>query len=74
MPRPEYPYKLREMHMTGNGLFKVLVDEKGKVTDVLTMQSTGHVELDAESVKALKRWRGRPGPKRDIDLPITFVR
>jgi TonB family protein len=73
MPFPEYPYKLRFVqHMGGSGMFRMIVDERGKVTAVTTLQSTGHPELDAEASKGLMRWKARPGQKREVDIPVTF--
>src|SRR6202035_5357570 len=72
-PRPEYPYKLRFVQrLEGSGVFRMLVDEHGKVTNVTVLQSTRHPELDAESIKGLMRWKARPGPKREVDIPVTF--
>ena len=73
MPRPDYPYKARLFHLEGDGMFRLLVNEQGKVTSVATLQSTGHPELDREAVKAYMRWRARPGSKREVDVPTTFV-
>ena len=73
MPWPEYPYKLRFVqHMGGSGMFRMIVDERGKVTAVTALQSTGHPELDAGAIKGLMRWKARPGPKREVDIPVTF--
>lgn len=73
MPWPDYPYKLRIAHMTGDGMFRLFVNEQGKVTSVTALQSTGHSELDAEAAKAYMRWRARPGTKREVDVPTTFA-
>jgi TonB family protein len=73
MPMPEYPYKLRFVqHMGGSGMFRMIVDERGKVITVTALQSTAHPELDAEAIKGLMRWKARPGPKREVDIPVTF--
>jgi TonB family protein len=74
MPKPEYPYKLRFVqHMEGSGMFRMIVDEGGKVTAVTALQSTGHPELDAEAIKGLMRWKARSGQKREVDIPVTFI-
>jgi TonB family protein len=74
MPRPDYPYNLRFVqHLGGSGMFRMIVDERGKVTAVTTVQSTGHAELDGEAIKGLMRWKARPGQKRDVDIPVTFI-
>jgi TonB family protein len=49
------------------------VDEQGRVTEVTVLKSTGHKELDSLATTALSRWRGRPGPDWDLDMPITFT-
>ena len=72
-PKPEYPYKLRFVQrLEGSGVFRMFVDEHGKVANVTVLQSTRHPELDAEAIKGLIRWKARPGPKREVDIPITF--
>ena len=54
-------------------MFRVLFDEGGKVTEVKALESTGHPELDAEAIKGLMRWKAKPGPKCEGDVPITFT-
>ena len=48
------------------------VNENGRVTAIKILKSTRHPELDAEVMKALIRWRAKPGRKWDLDIPITF--
>jgi TonB family protein len=72
MPTPVYALELRRRHITGSGIFTLSVDEKGKVTDVTVRQSTGHRELDSQAIYGLRQWRARPGPRRQIDVPMTF--
>ena len=72
-PFPDYPQWARARHLAGSGVFRMRVDEQGRVTAVTVLKSTGHKELDSLAVKALSRWRGRPGPKWDLDIPITFT-
>src|SRR5467141_4886989 len=69
MPWPDYPYHARSIHMTGVGMFRLLVNEQGRVTSVVTLQSTGQPELDAEAIKTYLRWLARPGAKREVDVP-----
>lgn len=73
MPLPGYPYHARSIHMTGEGLFRLLVNEQGRVTSVVPLQSTGERELDNEAVKTYMRWQARPGPKREVDVPTKFT-
>lgn len=66
MPTPVYALELRRRNITGNGIFSVSVDEKGKVTDVTVRKSTGHRELDAQATYGLRQWRAKPGLHRRI--------
>ena len=73
MPKPYYPYELRARHVIGSGIFRLYIDESGRVTAVKIRMTTGHSELDAEAIKALTHWRTKPGAHREIDTPITFA-
>ena len=46
---------------------------RGQVTAIKILKSTGYSELNAEAMKALIRWRAKPGPKWDLDMPIMFA-
>src|SRR5205807_10541411 len=72
MPIPVYTMELRRQHITGNGIFTVSVDERGRVTDVTVRKSTGHRELDAQAIYGLRQWRARAGTSRKMDVPLTF--
>jgi TonB family protein len=69
---PEYPLELRRRNITGSGVFRMYIDEKGKVTAIKILDSTKNPTLDAEALKALIRWRAKPGQKREVDQPVTF--
>ncbi len=71
---PYYPVALRQRAITGSGVFRLYLDEQGKVTKIGVMESTGSKELDASALKALVRWRARPGAKREVDQPVTFTK
>ena len=49
------------------------VNEQGSVDAITILKSTGHKELDVLAMKALIDWRGKPGPKWELDMPITFT-
>lgn len=70
---PNYPAQYRLRHMTGSGLYRMHVDQQGRVTAITILKSTGHRELDALVMKALIQWRGSPGRKWELDMPITFT-
>jgi TonB family protein len=71
--RPGYPFEARKVHASGNGIFRIFVNRPGKVTRVDVLVSTGYAVLDNESVRTLLAWQGKPGPLRQIDVPISFV-
>ena len=73
MPNPDYPYQARVRKEEGIGLFRLHVDERGKVTSVTVLRSTGHPALDAEGLKALEGWLARSGERRDVDVPLRFL-
>jgi TonB family protein len=72
-PFPEYPRWARARRLTGSGLFRLHVDECGRVTYVGILKTTGRKELDSLATTALLRWHGSPGPKWEVDMPITFT-
>jgi TonB family protein len=71
-PLPEYPVDLRRRHITGTGVFRLSVDEHGRVTDVTTVESTKNAQLDASAIRAFRHWRAKPGSRREVDVPATF--
>ena len=61
-PRPEYPAAARARHLTGAGMFALLVtSQAGVVKDVRTERSTGSPILDSAAISAFKQWRFKPG-------------
>jgi TonB family protein len=61
-PQPEYPLEALAHRLTGNGMFLMRVHVKtGMVAEVRAVQSTGHAVLDAAAVRALRKWRFKPG-------------
>lgn len=71
--KPDYPYEALRRREEGKGLFRLYVDERGKVISVTTLKSTGHQVLDAEAIRTFGRWRARPGERREVDVPLNFV-
>ena len=71
-PVPEYPLDVRRRHITGSGVFRLFVNEQGRVTDVTIIETTKNAQLDASAVRAFRQWRAKPGPKQEVDVPATF--
>ena len=70
---PEYPYEARRAHQQGQCYVRLYVARDGSVTDVKIVQSTGHELLDASCLQAFRNWRLKPGLRREIDVPVSFV-
>ena len=74
-PMPGYPAGARSAGMKGEGVFVMSVNTRtGEVEKVDVYRSTGFRALDIEAIRALRRWRFRPGlsyPR--IRLPINFA-
>lgn len=65
-PQPKYPVWAGLRGAQGRGMFVLRIEIKsGRVRDVVVVQSTGHKDLDAAAVVALKQWRF----KRDTLTP-----
>ena len=56
----------------GKGWFRLTLDSTGRVLRVAVLRSTGHRELDASAVTALKQWRFKPVPKNYVVMPVDF--
>lgn len=57
---PVYPAGSRRDGEQGNGMFRVLVDEKGRPTEVQVLKSTGFPRLDEAAMTAIRRWAFKP--------------
>lgn len=77
-PSPDYPSRARRRGLQGVVILKVLVDEKGRVDDLVIFKSSGHKILDRAARSSVKRWMFQPGTKdgRTIEMwvrvPIRF--
>ncbi len=70
--KPDYPYEARRRE-EGMGLFRLYLDERGRVTAVTILKSTGHEALDAEGIRTFRTWLSRPGERREGDVPLNFA-
>ena len=72
-PTPEYPLEARRKHQHGHGYYRSYVARDGSVTAVKVIESAGYQLLDAACLNAWKRWRWKPGFRREIDVPVSFT-
>jgi TonB family protein len=73
-PQPWYPVEARRSHLSGSGLFQLVVSKTGEVTEVRVLESTGHRILDLRASQTLRLWRFKPGAVTYANIPITFKR
>ena len=71
-PDPEYPMKSQHLGYQGQGIYRLIINDKtGVVDEVKVMKTTGHRELDASAVMTLFQWKFRPGVNHR-DLLVVF--
>ena len=71
-PDPDYPIKCQHLGYQGQGLYRLIINDKtGVVDEVKVIKSTGHRELDANAVMTLFNWKFRPGVNHR-DLLVVF--
>lgn len=68
-PEPEYSDDARRAHLTGEVLVRIVVDETGRPRDCRVLRSLG-LGLDEEALKAVQRWRFKPGTKNGKPVPV----
>jgi protein TonB len=57
---PVYPAGSRRDGEQGTGMFRVLVDEKGRPTEVQVLKSSGFPRLDDAAMAAIRKWAFSP--------------
>ena len=71
-PDPEYPMKAQHLGYQGQGIYRLMINDKtGVVDEVKVMKSTHYRELDASAVMTLFNWKFRPGVNHR-DLLVVF--
>src|SRR5712691_5305386 len=72
-PDPEYSIKAQHLGEQGQGIYRLVVNEKTGVADeVKVLKTTGHRELDASAVMTLFNWKFRPGAVKQRDVLVKF--
>jgi TonB family protein len=72
-PKPDYPLEAQRKLFGGEGYYRLYVARDGNVTGVKVIESAGNEILDVACLNAFKRWRCKPGFRREIDLPVSFT-
>ena len=77
-PAPPYPRKARRLGYEGIVMLKVLVDESGRVDDLMVLESSGHPILDHTALASVRKWLFEPGTeggvkkKMWVRVPVRF--
>ena len=74
-PDPDYPMKAQHLGYQGQGIYRMIVNDKtGVVDEVKVMKTTGHRELDASAIMTCFNWKFRPGINhRDILIVFSLT-
>lgn len=70
-PAPDYSKGDRLVLHSSSAVFKLTLDSlTGSVQEVTIVKSSDYYTLDRCAVKALHRWRWKPGTWKEIELPM----
>ena len=65
-----YPRVSRELGEQGSALLRVLVDERGRPTEIQVVKSSGYPRLDQQAVQAMRNARFKPHVEDGIARPM----
>jgi protein TonB len=71
-PPPEYPRRSRERGEEGRVTLLVQVAPEGHVLGLSVLGSSGHVALDTEAERAVRRWRFEPARQGGRPVAATL--
>ncbi|MHA1536024.1 MAG: energy transducer TonB, partial [Alphaproteobacteria bacterium] len=77
-PLPKYPQSARRRGAEGRAVLAVQVGTDGRARSVVLRQSSGHADLDAAALEAVRRWRFAPASRGGVGVeglaivPIRF--
>jgi TonB family protein len=70
-PAPSYPESARRRGYQGAVMLRAVIDKTGTPIQVDIEQSSGHSLLDEAALKAVQKWRFRPGLLGNIPVEST---
>lgn len=59
------------LRISGIGVYRLIVDQQGKVTEIKILKRMGVLgdsRADVTALKTFVRWRAKPGPNRIVDV------
>ena len=66
---PKYTNKARKAKLSGSVLLSIVVDPNGMPRDIKVVRPLG-LGLDEEAIKAVTKWRFKPGQKNGKTVPV----
>lgn len=69
--RPVYPAEMKKQGIEGNVVMDILIDQSGKVRDVIVIKSLGP-EFDQAAMNAMKRFKFRPAQINKKNVPVKI--
>jgi TonB family protein len=70
--RPQYDSEDRFKGRQGEVAFLAYVSPEGRLTEFKILQSSGHRELDAKTLKAIRDWKFYPGQEGWVEIPFKW--
>jgi len=71
--KPIYPYRAKQLNITGKVKVKFLVDENGKVSHIKILKSVPPGIFDKSVLTALPSWRFSPGKIKGKPVPTWVI-
>jgi hypothetical protein len=67
----EHSTEYAPLRISGIGVYRLMVDQQGKVTEIKILKKMGALgdsRADVTALKTFVRWRAKLGPKRIVDV------
>jgi protein TonB len=71
--KPNYPVEMSRAGINGEVVVGLVIDSRGNVQNAYIISST-HREFEAEALRAIARWKFKPGRKNGVDVSTRNVR
>ncbi len=71
-PKPSYDSQDRLYKRQGDVAFLAYVSREGSLVQFKMVKSSGHRELDAKTLKAIKGWKFYPGQEGWVEIPYNW--
>jgi TonB family protein len=69
---PQFDTDDRLKQRKGDVAFSAMVSKEGMLSEIKLLKSSGHRELDAKTLKAIKSWKFFPGQQGLVEIPMKW--